>query len=480
MRLIGIVVLAVVTATSAAAETRQARDPYYRHAKAHLEAIEAAPARADRARNVILFVGDGMGVSTVTAARVHKGEAAGGGGEDASLSFESFPNLALARTHSHDALVTDSAAGITGLMAGVKTANGVIGLDSRARLEDCASSKDARVDSLAELAKAQGLAVGVVTNTRLTDATPAGVYGHTPSRDWEDDTQLPIEALKHGCTDLARQLAEAMLASRVDVALGGGSSRFLPEAEGGRRADGRNLVAEWLGRGGGRRFVSSAAELRTATKGRGPLFGLFAREHMPYALSSPLPDADIPTLAEMTAAAITELSHGPKGYFLLVEGGLIDKASHLNNAARTLSETEAFDLAVRAALDHVDLADTLVIVTADHSHGLTISGGGDRGTPILGLVMQNGSLVKAADGKPYSVLSYATGPGAENGPRADLTGSDTYDPDFLQPALAPLDSAEHSGEDVAVYADGPGARLVKGAVDQTHVFQVIRRALALP
>jgi alkaline phosphatase len=478
MRLLAASLAALAACTAARAEPPQAQDPYYLRSKAQLEANLAAPVRPDRARNVILFVGDGMGVSTVVAARIQAGQQAGGRGDDASLSFERLPNLALSKTYAHDAAVTDSAASITGLMSGVKAANGVIGLDGRARFEDCASAMGARVDSLAEMAKARGLAVGVVTNTRLTDATPAGVYGHTPSRDWEDDSVLPPGAAAEGCTDLARQLAEAMTAGRVDVAMGGGRSRLLPEAKGGRRADGRDLVGEWLAGRKGRRYVTTRTEL-LKSRGNAGLLGLFSPEHMPYLLSQPVLGGDLPSLAEMTTAALDVLEKRPDGYFLLVEGGLIDKASHLNNAARTLAETQALDAAVQAALGRVDLSDTLVIVTADHSHGLVISGGAERGAPILGLAAVGGQPLRAGDGKPYPILSYATGPGAENGARADLGAADTRDPDFLQPALAPMESAEHSGEDVAIYADGPGARAVRGVVEQPYVFQVMRRALGL-
>jgi alkaline phosphatase len=459
----------LLAATSAtAAEPPQASDAYYRRAQAQLETVRAAPVRPQRAKNVILVVGDGMGLSTVTAARIATDQRQSGRGATV-LSFERLPQTALARTYAHNAWVTDSAAGITGLMSGVKTNNGVIGLDARAKFDNCASAQGADATSIAELAKAKGLSVGVVTNTRITDATPAGVYGHTPAREWEDDSALPPEAVAQGCRDMASQLTESLARGGVDVAFGGGRARFQPDSAGGRRADGKDLLGDWAAGGAGRRLVSTGAELKALDLASArQVVGLFGPDNLPYRLSRDAVGLDVPSLPQMVEAALTVLSRNPRGYFLLVEGGMIDKASHMNNAARTLDETEELSEAVDLILKRVDLSNTLVIVTADHSHGLVISGGGDFEAPE-----------QAKDGKPYPTLSFATGPGAEIGPRRDLTGADLQDLDFIQPALVPMASAEHSGEDVAVYADGPGSQWIRGVVEQPYVFQVMRKALAL-
>lgn len=457
----------------------QANDPYYARSARQLAAIKAETAPPRRARNVILMIGDGMGVSTVTAARIFEGQAQGVDGESHALSFEAFPYVALAKTYAHDEQVTDSAAGATGLMAGVKTRNGVIGMDSRARFEDCASGKGADVDSIEELARRAGLAAGVVTTARVTDATPAGMFGHTPARSWEDDSSMPVAAREAGCVDLARQLVEAPAAVRLDVALGGGLSRFTTEAAGGRRTDGRDLVAAWVATTPTSRFVGNSAELKALDAAKADrLLGLFAPEHMPYRLTASAVDLDRPTLSEMSLKAIEVLKRNPRGYVLMIEGGLIDKGSHLNNAARTLTETVEFSDAVRAVTAAVNPADTLVIVTADHSHSLTISGGAERNAPILGPAEVGGKAVLAQDGQPYTILNFATGPNAGS-PRTTPAVGAAFDPDYRQPALVPLESAEHGGEDVAIYATGPGSDLVRGVVEQPYVFQVMIDALGL-
>ena len=163
------------------------------------------------------------------------------------------------------------------------------------------------------------------------------------------------------------------------------------------------------------------------------------------------------------------------------KGGRIDHAHHAGQAGRALSETVAFDQAVGAALSMVDLKDTLVIVTADHSHGLTISGYPARNNPILGVVKDaQGKIEKADDGKPYTALTYATGPGGKKeGSRDDLSDTDTQDPDYHQQALLPVKSAAHAGEDVAVRAIGPYAHLVQGTIEQNLIFHVAQYASKL-
>jgi hypothetical protein len=156
--------------------------------------------------------------------------------------------------------------------------------------------------------------------------------------------------------------------------MGGGRSRFLPEAKDGKRADGRDLTAEWL-KAPSAAYVTTDAELAALDPARtGPVLGLFANEHLPYEVERPVLGQGVPTLAAMATKAVDLLSKNPKGYFLLVEGGKIDMGSHLNNAKRTLTETVEFSKAIQAVLDKVNLDETLVIVTADHSHGLVISG----------------------------------------------------------------------------------------------------------
>ncbi|MDB5456932.1 MAG: Alkaline phosphatase [Caulobacter sp.] len=458
----------------------QTADPYFKAGQAALAQHLAVTPNTGRARNVILFLGDGMGISTVVASRIFEGQSRHVDGESNSLSFEALPYTALSKTYSHDTQVTDSAAGITAITTGVKTRNKVIGLTGAALPEDCASEKGARVETIAELAKRNGLAAGAVTTTRVTHATPAGAYAHTAYRDWEGDGDMPTEAAAAGCKDIARQLVEAPDALRLDVVMGGGRSRFLPEAKDGKRADGRDLTAEWVkAEGPGSAYVSTVAELKALDPGKTRhVLGLFGAEHLPYELERPLLGDGVPTLTEMATAAVDILSKNPKGYFLLVEGGKIDMGSHLGNAKRTMTETVEFANAIKAVLAKVDLKDTLVLVTADHSHGLVISGYAARNAPILGLAGNEGQPILAGDGKAYTTLSFATGPGGPLGgePRSDPAKEDLDDVDYHQAALANLPSAAHSGEDVGVFADGPQAYLVRGVVEESYLYQVMRHA----
>ncbi|MBC7667156.1 alkaline phosphatase [Caulobacter sp. DWR2-3-1b2] len=453
-------------------------DPYFKSGEAALAKALMVNPKTGKAKNVILFLGDGMGISTVVASRIYEGQQRGVDGESNSLAFEKLPWTALSKTYSHDTQVTDSAAGITAITTGVKTRNKIIGLTGQAKPEDCSSEAGQRVQTIAELAKVHGLSAGAVTTTRITHATPAGTYAHTAYRDWEGDADMPLEAVKAGCRDIARQLVEAPIGQRLDVAMGGGRSRFLPEVKDGKRTDGRDLTAEWL-KAPNAAYVTTDTELAALDASKtGPVLGLFANEHLPYEVERPVLGQGVPTLAAMTTKAIDLLSQNPKGYFLLVEGGKIDMGSHLNNAHRTLTETVEFSKAVQAALDKVNLDETLVIVTADHSHGLVISGYAARNAPILGLAGNEGDPVLAGDGKPYTVLSFATGPGGPEGSnlRADPAKEDTDDIDYHQNATAFLGSSAHSGEDVGVFADGPGAYLVHGVVEESYLFQVMRHA----
>jgi alkaline phosphatase len=489
-----------------AAVTRAA-DPWFQAgAKAVAEARALSP-RSARARNVILFVGDGMNPTTVTAARILAGQQAGGSGEENHLSFEALPYLALAKTYNTDAQVPDSAGTMTALVSGVKTKAGVLGLSDLSRTGDASTIPASRVPTLFEDAEARGLATGIVTTARVTHATPAACYAHVADRDWESDADLPRGVL---VPDIARQLVEFGAGDGIEVVLGGGRAPFLPASQPdpeepgqrGRRKDGRDLVAEWQRRNPGGAYVWNRAQLDALDLGATPrLLGLFDPSHMEYEADRAADRGGEPSLAEMTAAALRILARAPKGFVLMVEAGRIDHAHHANNAFRALGETIELSRAVDAALRATSRADTLVVVTADHGHSFTLSGYPKRGNPILGLVVPPGgdAPLRDAAGLPYTALSYATGPGNTarsnlQGPgpkhfphepagysaarsRPDLSAVDTRTPDYLQEALVPLASGAHSGEDVAVYAGGPGAELFHGVVEQSYVYHAIADAL---
>jgi len=437
----------------------------------------AKPPEEPRAKNVILFIGDGMGIATITAARIYDGQKRGETGEENQLSFEKFPNVALVKTYNTNAQVPDSAGTATAMHSGLKTRIGVLGIGPDAEKGVCKDALAHPLPLLGEEVKARGLALGIVTTTRITHATPASVYARSADRDWESDTNIAADQQGQGCKDIALQLAEATF----DVALGGGSQMFYGTSGGGRRADpAADLPAGWAAKNGGV-VVKDAASLTAAPLGK-PVLGLFNPSHMSF-MAERKADSPEPTLTDMTAAAIARLKADPDGFYLMVEGGRIDHAHHAGQAGFALEEAVEFARAVQWAVDHTDPAETLIMATADHSHVFTIAGYPQRGNDILGLVVappgrgEDGgdgkSPVLAADGKPYTTLGYANGPGAVKGERpVPETGVAAR-----QQALVPTGAETHAGEDVALFATGPGADRARGVIEQNVIYNIIRKAL---
>ncbi len=481
---------------SAAVTPVQAQDSYYVSAHAAV-AQRAAERGAGHAKNVILFIGDGMGISTITAARIYAGQQKGVDGESFRLAMEKLPYSAFSKTYTHDSQVADSAPTATAMTTGVKSYNGTLGVTQSANIRDCASAKINATNSLWEIAEDAGLATGVISTARFTHATPAATYAKTTERDWEADSNVSPAGKAAGCTDIATQFLGWRHGNGMEVVLAGGRAQFLPStmadpeyaSQKGARGDGRNLIDEWKAGAAGRVAVTDKAGFDAFNwNGSGQILGLFEPSHMQYEADRAKDGKGEPSIADMTKAAITRLSHNPKGYVLMVEGGRVDHALHASNAFRALTDTQALDEAVAAALAMTDAKDTLIIVTADHSHTLIIQGYPQRGNPILGLAKENDELAKGRDGKPYTTLSFANGPGSicKEQPdkkwlcdRQDLTNVDTQALDFQQPSLTPLGSETHAGEDVAIYAGGPGANLFSGTVEQNEIFHVMAKALRL-
>ena len=481
-------------------------------ARAARQAIREAGG-AQRARNVIVFLGDGMGFTTVTAAHIYAGQKLGVDGESHRLSFEQFPYTALSRTYETNQQTPDSAGTMTAIMTGVKTKAGFIGIDQSARRGDCASAQGAALVTALQLAGRAGMATGVVTTTRITHATPAATYGHNPERNWEVDADLPVQAHAAGCTDFAAQLIDNARAGLLDVALGGGRTEFMPAGQPdpqragmvGQRLDGRNLIAEWLTLPHSRYVWNASALAAVDPRRTQRLLGLFNPSHLEYDFERQQQKLDEPTLAQMTGKAIEILQRERKGYFLMVEGGRIDHALHAGNAFRALDETRAFAEAVAEAVRLTAGSDTLIVVTADHSHTLTFAGYPKRGNDILGVVVgatdsydapRNPGPALDALGQPYTTLGFANGPGysgaSERQPegakhyphffgsahdiehgRPRLTPAQTADPDYLQEATVPLKNETHGGEDVGIWARGPGARAFHGEFEQNAIFHLI-------
>ena len=478
--------------------------------------VQRLSLEAGSAKNIILFVGDGMGVTTVTAARIFDGQQQGMSGEENSLSFGKFPFVGLSKTYNVDAQTADSAGTMTALISGVKTNIGVIGLDEDTQKGDCASAAGNQLFTALELAEIAGMSTGIVSTARITHATPAATYAKSADRDWENPSMMPAAAIAAGCEDIASQLVnfERNLEARypgidvdgIEVALGGGRREFLPHDPAansrdarssieGDRNDNRNLVDEWQGLYPKGDFVIDQAGFDAVDADSSEnLFGLFNESEMRYEADRVNDLAGEPSLTEMTTKAIDILDNNEQGFFLMVEAGRIDHGHHANSAFAALSDTVELSLAVQAALDATSRDDTLIIVTADHSHVFTMAGYPKRGNPILGKVVDVGTDEPALDddGLPYTTLGYANGLGFRDlgdetnadmayysksvSGRQDLTAIDTETQGFHQEVLVPLEGETHGGEDVAIYGIGPGAHLVTGTNEQSIVFHVMNYA----
>ncbi|MBA6293961.1 alkaline phosphatase [Colwellia sp. MB3u-70] len=472
-----------------------------------------------KAKNIILFVGDGMGISTVTATRILAGQQLGKLGEEHQLSFDKFPFSGFAKTYNVDAQTPDSAGTMTAMMSGVKTDAGVIGVNEAISRGDCASVSGNELVTALELAEIAGKSTGIISTARITHATPAATYAKSAERNWEDNSDMPAAAVAAGCVDIASQLIsfEHDMQSRfsgakvngIEVVLGGGRRHFLPKdadfnstdavsAVEGDRTDGRDLTAEWQAQYPAGSFVTDqagfdAVDANTTSR----LFGLFNESHMQYEADRGNDIAGEPSLRDMTNKAIDILDNNEQGFFLMVEAGRIDHGHHAGSAHGALTDAIAFADAVQAAVDATDPEETLIIVTADHSHVFTMAGYPKRGNPILGKVVSVGSTKPslASDGMPYTTLGYTNGKGfrdlgtetnadasynadAVTG-RQDLSMVDTQSTGFHQEALVPTSSETHAGEDVGIYAQGPGAHLITGTNEQSVIFHVMDYAADL-
>ncbi|MFQ5562923.1 MAG: alkaline phosphatase [Parvularculaceae bacterium] len=472
-------------------------DSYYAAGQETLARRKAVKPNKRRAKNVILFVADGMDPTTVAAARIFDGQTRGEDGEENLLSFERFPYIAMSKTYTTNAQTPDSAGTMSAMVTGIKTKSGVLSVSDAAAKGDCASGLGAIVPTLGELSEMAGLATGIVSTARITHATPGAVYAHSAERGWESDADLPAEAAETGCRDIARQFIEFPYGDGLEVAMGGGRSNFLPAEAAdperpdatGRRLDGRNLALEWTAKSNAHVYVWNQQGFDAVDPAADPrLLGLFNGTHMQYELQRHRDPGGEPSLAEMTKKAIEILSRDKDGYFLMVEGGRVDHAHHAGNAAHALKDVQAYSEAVATARAMTREKDTLIIVTADHGHTLAFQGYPAKGSDILGLATTvaggKDSLATAYDGKPYTTLVYANGPGSvfiddnEDG-RPTPSAEEVADPTYRQQALIPAESESHGGQDVTIYASGPRAYLFGGVVEQNYIFHVIDDALKL-
>jgi alkaline phosphatase len=403
---------------------------------------EAADARGGP--SAVLFIADGMGQAYVTAARLARGR-------EGRLRLDEMPHTAIMKTWAVDSPVTDSAAAASAMACGRKTLNEVICEDADAR-PDRAHGR--RLQSIAVWAKARGLRVGILTTARVTHATPAAFYATHHDRDAE--------------RDIARQAIEA----RLDFLLGGGRREFERSP-----ADGEDLLD--LARARGWRVAGSAADLRAIADLERPVLGLFAPGHLPYeperwaaetkaraaGAAGGGPADGPPGLVEMTRWGIARLRATGDPFLLIVEGGRPDHAGHDNRARTLVDEMTAFDDAVGLAIDGLDPGATLVLATGDHeTGGLAINGYPTWETGVWGWTRGYGA--------DYPVLSFASGPGMR-GPADDSP----YGKDDLRVSGIPLSDGLHTGVDLPLYAWGAGAGQVRGTLENTAVYHLLRAHL---
>ncbi|XP_001663535.2 membrane-bound alkaline phosphatase [Aedes aegypti] len=469
------------------ANQEQTIEYWKEHAKQTVDTLVNRKENTNVAKNVIMFLGDGMSISTVAMARVYAG------GEERQLSFEKFPHIGMSKTYCVDYQVADSACTATAYLTGVKGNYETIGVNAQVPSYHCTAQLDlnTHTHSIAKWAMDVGKDAGLVTTTRVTHASPSGVYAHIANRDWESDNYIRTD----GCNpdlidDIAKQLIHGETGKRLKVIMGGGRREFLdtdldPEyGTRGYRRDNRNLIQEWLDMAGGaenRTFVWNKQDLfRVDTTRTDKLLALFEPSHCAYNLDRVHQEMEgEPTLAEMVDRATDILSKNDKGFFLFVEGGRIDHGHHDTWGRLAIDETVQFSEAIELARKKFSEEDTLIVVTSDHSHAVSFSGYPSRTNDIFG------AAGTASDGLPYMTLSYANGRGyydhidLETKGRKDIRKLDTTADYFRFPATLPVDSETHGGEDVAVYASGPWAHLFTGSYEQNTIPHMMAYALCV-
>ena len=439
-----------------------------------IDASAAAPA----AKNVIFFLGDGMGGTTITAARIYKYQ------EEGSLNMESLEHTARIKTYSNDAMITDSAPSMGAYMTGIKINNDVISMadakpvspqkdeHGNATVNRCLPGNGRAAPTILELAKAHGKAVGSITTTEMTHATPASTFAHSCHRDALYGIAAQIVPGGAGYN--------TALGDGVDVLMGGGRNLFTPyEATRNPkgRSDGRDMLAELAARG--YTVAADAAGMQAAQPGR-KFIGLYSADsHLDFDHER---RAGQPALSQMALKAVDLLAANPNGFFLMVEGGKIDHALHGSNAKRALIETIAFDDAVKAVLERMRVLDpglrnTLIVVTADHDHAMVMHGNAKRGNPILDIVRgySDGKPARDADGKTYTTLVFGNGPNRPD-TRSDVTSAQALSDDYHQETGVRQGSESHGGGDVKLFATGAGSQAFKGTMENTRVFHLMKAA----
>ena len=431
------------------------------------ERAVSAALRDQQPKNVILLIGDGMGTQEITAARYYQGVRK-------PLNVDRLPFTGFDTTWSVKPaakapylpdFAPDSASTGTMWATGEKT------IDER--ISQGPSSADnipgANLKTILEIAQKRGMKVGDVSTAEITDATPAVLASHISLRGCQGPANMgpcPTETKTAGGLG---SIAEQMVDHRVDVLLGGGRARFTQTIAGGPDS-GKTVVASVQAKG--YRYVTDADGLSTVPNGNKPVLGLFNDSNMalewsgpaatlgkggaPVACTEGVRPANEPSLAAMSQRALDLLDDdNRKGFFLQVEGASIDKQDHATNACGQLGETVAFDRAIGVALDYQERhPDTLVVVSADHSHTSQIVAEDSSGT---GVPTGYSTNLLSKEGQTLS-LTYGT---------AGFGGAG------LPPVAPNTVSQQHTGAVVPVWAGGPGSLGVLGTNDHTDLFEVI-------
>ncbi|KAK6751474.1 hypothetical protein RB195_003084 [Necator americanus] len=431
--------------------------------------------KAKKPKNVILFIGDGMGISTVASARINKNQMAGNSYLNEPLFFEKFRSGGLVKTSSFSHHVTDSAAGATALVTGRKVDSSTLGLMPKSGT-NCTVERNLHItDGIVEGALQKGIAVGFVTTTRITHATPGALYAKGIRREIEYDGAANKSGIL-GCTDIAKQLL-SYPASEFKVMMGGGANFLLDKSRGGMREDGMNVDLEWSKLGGSRRVISTKDDLHALRASDEKLLGIFTGSHFPMYLKEQLEGKKtVPRLVEMTKKAIEQLQHDEEGFFLMVEGGNIDIAEHANQMHLAFAELYEFEEAIRKAREMTDPLETLIIVTADHGHAVTLPGYLPVEKSIFSSDVSTG--LNGNHGQKFEVpgIFFATGPGFRGGFSSDghVDEEKSAHPLYTHPTAVPNIYGAHGGEDVGIWADGPLADLFSSSLENTEVAYLIK------
>lgn len=388
---------------------------------------------------IILFTGEGLVSTRLASARLYDG------GADHRLAIENLPNLALITTHAADYAVPDAAAAAGALACGLKLNHRALGVDPAGK----------RVETLCELARRGGRALGLVTTGSLTDPAPAAFYAHLA--DARDRDAVAV------------QLADRAAEGFFDVILGGGSGDFLPDTRGGHRRDGRDLAAEMPARGG-YTALRGNADLQSVQAWRGPrLLGFFAPDAFKFHDQLEAGDAQQPTLADMVLRSVEVLQRKRGGYLLVVDAGLIGRASARNEGERALQELLELDHAVGVALQYAGPKTLVVVAGGESTGGMSLNGyplRQDHGVALLGM---------NANGLPS--MTWATGPNGPAAPAVEAPGTAAAVTKPASPAAFPAPVAANVAEDAVAAGFGPGSERLRGFLDNTFVFELVKGEL---